>query len=95
MRYRLRANRISSALFFNLNILMMRYLWHPGSNVDGVGITFGNGATGIVNGPAPANLDVALSKSFAVNWPREESFLQLRAGFYNTLQSFAILQPRQ
>jgi hypothetical protein len=33
------------------------------------------------NGPAQANLDVALSKSFAVNWPHEESFLQFRAEF--------------
>jgi hypothetical protein len=57
----------------------------PIIGADGVGTTFGNSATGIVNGPAQANLDVAFSKSFAVNWPHEESFLQFRAEFYNAL----------
>jgi hypothetical protein len=46
-----------------------------------VGTTFGNSATGIVNGPAQANLDVAFSKSFAVNWPHEKSFLQFGLSF--------------
>jgi hypothetical protein len=57
----------------------------PIIGADGVGTTFGNSATGIVNGLAQANLDVALSKRFAVNWPHEESFLQFRAEFYNAL----------
>jgi hypothetical protein len=52
---------------------------------DGVGTAFGNSATGIANGPAQANLDVALAKSFALDWPHENSSLQFRAEFYNAL----------
>lgn len=57
----------------------------PIIGADGVGTTFGNSATGIVDGPAQANLDVALSKHLAVNWPHEKSVLQFRAEFYNAL----------
>jgi len=52
---------------------------------DGIGTAFGNSATGIVNGPGQANLDLALSKNIGLNWPVEGSSLQLRAEFYNAL----------
>jgi len=52
---------------------------------DGVGTAFGNSATGIVDGPGQANLDLAVSKNVVFNWPHEQSNLQFRAEFYNAL----------
>ena len=52
---------------------------------DQVGTAFGNSSTGIVNGPAQANLDLALSKTIPLNLPVEKSTLQFRAEFYNLL----------
>lgn len=52
---------------------------------DAIGTAFGNSATGLVDGPGQANLDVALSKSVAFNWPAEDSHLQFRVEFYNAL----------
>jgi hypothetical protein len=52
---------------------------------DGIGTAFGSSATGIVDGPGQANLDLALSKRFAFDWPHEKSSLQFRAEFYNAL----------
>ena len=52
---------------------------------DGIGTAFGNSATGIVDGPGQANLDLAFSKSVVFDWPLEKSNLQFRAEFYNAL----------
>jgi len=52
---------------------------------DGVGTAFGNSATGVVDGPGQANLDVALSKTTLLNWPVEGSSIQFRAEFFNAL----------
>jgi Carboxypeptidase regulatory-like domain/TonB dependent receptor len=57
----------------------------PVIGADGIGTGFGDSATGLVNGPGQANLDVAFSKSVVVNWPVEKSSIQLRAEFYNAL----------
>jgi hypothetical protein len=57
----------------------------PVVGADGIGTAFGNSATGIVDGPGQANLDLALSKSVVFNWPHEQSSLQFRAEFYNAL----------
>ncbi|HTS06480.1 MAG TPA: TonB-dependent receptor [Candidatus Eisenbacteria bacterium] len=57
----------------------------PIIGADGIGTGFGNSATGIVDGPGQANIDLALSKSIALNWPHEKSSLQIRAEFYNAL----------
>jgi len=55
----------------------------PVIGADGIGTAFGNSGTGIVDGPGQANLDIALSKAFELNWPREKSSLALRAEMYN------------
>jgi hypothetical protein len=52
---------------------------------DGIGTAFGNSATGLVDGPGQANLDLALSKSMVFNWPLEKSSLEFRAELYNAL----------
>jgi hypothetical protein len=57
----------------------------PLIGADGIGTAFGNSATGIVDGPGQANLDIALSKTVALNWPVEKSSLQFRAEFFNAL----------
>jgi hypothetical protein len=60
---------------------------------DGVGTTFGNSATGIVNGPGQANLDLALSKSIRFDWPREKSNLIFRAEFFNAFNHTQFSNP--
>jgi hypothetical protein len=57
----------------------------PIIGADGIGTAFGNSATGIVDAPGQANIDLALSKSILLNWPVEKSSLQFRAEFYNAL----------
>jgi len=65
----------------------------PIVGADGVGTGFGNSATGIVDGPGQANLDVALSKVVALNWPTEGSTLQFRAEFYTALNHPQFADP--
>ena len=40
-----------------------------------------------------ANLDLALSKAFVVNWPIEKSSFQFRAEFFNTLNHPQFANP--
>ena len=65
----------------------------PIIGADGIGTAFGNSATGIVNGPGQANLDLALSKAVMVNWPIEKSSFQFRAEFFNTLNHPQFANP--
>ena len=60
---------------------------------DGTGTAFGNSATGIVNGPGQANLDLAFSKAVVLRWPVEKSSLQFRAEFYNALNHTQFANP--
>lgn len=57
----------------------------PVIGADGIGTAFGNSGTGIVEGPGQANLDLAVSKAVTLPWPHENSNLQLRAEFFNSL----------
>jgi hypothetical protein len=57
----------------------------PVIGADGIGTAFGNSATGIVNGPGQANLDIAISKAARTNWLVAESVIQVRAEFFNAL----------
>ena len=57
----------------------------PIVGADGIGTAFGNSATGIVDGPGQANIDLAFSKTMVLSWPVEKSRLQFRAEFYNAL----------
>jgi hypothetical protein len=57
----------------------------PVIGADGIGTAFGNSPTGVVNGPGQANVDLAFSKTVAINWPVEKSSLQFRGEFYNAL----------
>ncbi len=65
----------------------------PIIGADGIGTAFGNSATGIVDGPGQANVDLAISKSLMVNWPREKSNFQFRAEFFNTLNHPQFANP--
>ncbi len=57
----------------------------PIIGADAIGTAFGNSATGIVNGPGQANMDLAFSKSVVLHLHNETSNLQIRAEFYNAL----------
>jgi len=65
----------------------------PVVGADGIGTAFGNSATGIVDGPGQANLDLAVSKTVMVNWPIEKSSFQFRAEFFNTLNHPQFANP--
>jgi hypothetical protein len=60
---------------------------------DGIGTAFGNSATGLVDGPGQANLDLALSKAIALNWPAENSTLCFRVEFYNAFNHSQFANP--
>ena len=65
----------------------------PVVGADGIGTAFGDSATGIVDGPGQANLDLAVSKSVALNRPVEKSTLQFRAEFFNALNHPQFANP--
>jgi hypothetical protein len=65
----------------------------PMIGADGIGTAFGNSATGIVDGPGQANLDLALSKAVAFAWPHDNSSLEFRAEFYNALNHPQFANP--
>jgi hypothetical protein len=60
---------------------------------DGIGTGFGNSGTGIVDGPSQANVDLALSKTLAPNWPSADSSLQFRTELYNALNHPQFANP--
>ena len=65
----------------------------PIIGADGIGTGFGNSATGIVDGPGQANVDLAVSKTLMVNWPLEKSSIQFRAEFFNALNHPQFANP--
>jgi hypothetical protein len=65
----------------------------PIIGADGIGTAFGNSATGIVDGPGQANLDLAFSKTVVLRRPVEKSSLQFRAEFYNALNHTQFANP--
>jgi len=65
----------------------------PVIGADGIGTGFGDSATGLVDGPGQANLDLAISKAIALRWPVERGSLQLRAEFYNALNHAQFANP--
>ena len=60
---------------------------------DGIGTGFGDSPTGIVDGPGQANLDLALWKTVALNWPVENNNLLFRVEFYNALNHPQFANP--
>jgi len=60
---------------------------------DGIGTAFGNSATGIVDGPGQANLDLAFSKTVALRGSQEKASLQFRAEFFNMLNHPQFANP--
>ena len=65
----------------------------PVIGADGTGTSFGNSATGIVDGPGQANVDLSFSKRIELRWPIEKSSLQFRAEFYNALNRTQFANP--
>jgi hypothetical protein len=52
---------------------------------DGVGTGFGNTPNGILREPDQADIDLSLSRSQKVHWPKQGASIQLRADFFNAL----------
>lgn len=65
----------------------------PIIGADGIGTGFGNSATGLVDGPPQANIDLAVSKTFGLNWPREKCEIQFRTEFFNALNHPQFANP--
>jgi Carboxypeptidase regulatory-like domain/TonB dependent receptor-like, beta-barrel len=65
----------------------------PTIGADSIGTAFGNSATGLVDGPGQANLDLAVSKTVTVNWPAEKSSIQFRVEFFNALNHPQFANP--
>jgi hypothetical protein len=57
----------------------------PVIGADGVATDFGNTPNGILREPDQADVDLSVSKSQPVHWPREDASLQFRADFFNAL----------
>ena len=57
----------------------------PVIGADGVATGFGNTPNGILRDPYQAVVDLSLSKSVRVHWPKEGGSAQLRADFFNAL----------
>jgi len=65
----------------------------PVIGADGIGTAFGNSATGVVDGPGQANLDLAVSKAVTFDWIRDTTRLTFRAEFYNMLNHPQFANP--
>ena len=65
----------------------------PIVGADGIGTGFGDSATGLVNGPDQANLDIAISKAITFDWPHEKTSLTFRAEFYNAFNHPQFANP--
>jgi hypothetical protein len=60
---------------------------------DGVGTGFGDSATGLVNGPDQANLDLSFMKTLPLRWPRVDSNMQFRAEYFNVFNHPQFADP--
>ena len=65
----------------------------PVIGADGIGADFGDSGTGIVDGPGEFNVDLSISKLFALRWPRDGNGLQFRAEFFNTFNHPQFANP--
>ena len=65
----------------------------PVIGADGIGTAFGDSGTGITNGPRQANVDLALSRTMGLAWPREGSTLLFRAESFNALNHSQFANP--
>lgn len=65
----------------------------PIIGADGIGTGFGNSATGLVDGPPQANVDLEVSKTLPLSWLREKCEIQFRAEFFNALNHPQFANP--
>jgi TonB dependent receptor-like, beta-barrel len=65
----------------------------PVIGADGIGTSFGNSATGLLNGPGQANFDLAVSKTQALPWLQEKTNLEFRAEFFNAFNHPQFANP--
>jgi TonB dependent receptor len=79
----------------NLNSYFNRscFTTPPIIGADGLGTSFGNSGTGIVDGPGQANVDLSLAKNIPLPWLKEQSSLQFRAEFFNAFNHPQFADP--
>jgi len=65
----------------------------PVIGADGIGTGFGDSATGIVDGPGQANVDLSISRIIPLRWLGEASGLQFRAEFFNAFNHPQFADP--
>jgi hypothetical protein len=75
--------------YFNTSCFTTR----PIIGADGIGTGFGNSATGLVDGPPQASMDLAVSKRLPLSWPHEKCEIQFRAEFFNALNHPQFANP--
>jgi hypothetical protein len=63
------------------------------SGDDPNALGFGNSGVGIYDGPGQNNFDLSLTKRFPFRWPRENSFLEFRAEFFNAFNHPQFCDP--
>jgi hypothetical protein len=86
-----RGGSIESKLSYYFNAAC--FTTPPIIGADGIGTGFGDSATGLVDGPPQANLDLAVSKRFLSNWPHEKCDIEFRAEFFNALNHPQFANP--
>jgi len=60
---------------------------------DGIATDFGNSGSGIVTGPGQVNVDLAVVKSFSLSRLRGDSTVELRAEFFNAMNTAQFANP--
>lgn len=60
---------------------------------DPTALGFGNTPNGVLRGPDQINVDMSLSKSVPVHWPKEDANVQFRTDFFNTFNHPSFANP--
>jgi hypothetical protein len=77
------SSRVKNGKYINTACFVEPAVLNP--SVDPQATGFGNTPNGILREPDQANIDLSLSKSLQVNWPKEGASVQLRSDFFNAL----------
>ena len=77
------SSRVRNNTYINTACFVAPAVLNPSQDPTATG--FGNTPNGILREPDQADIDLSLSKTQVVSWPREGSSVQLRADFFNAL----------
>ena len=77
------SSRVRNNTYINTACFVAPAVLNPSQDPTATG--FGNTPNGILREPDQADIDLSLSKTQVVSWPREGASVQLRADFFNAL----------